>query len=178
MYNSAEDNKTDSDLPKCSLAEQRYNALPHGRWYLDEYITIFYSYSQAANQGFLSKSQWAKRKRQPQPECPKAIVVTESKLVYGWSGLDYLVIERIDNLTDRVVSAGYEVIHKDHTVPVKKKSSKTNKADQLKETSLQSHGSKGLSGVSSTNHLQDKEQERSKNLLFKVQIQFIVLLSL
>ena len=88
--------------------------LPHGISASTLYANIFYSYSETANQGFLSKSQWLKKERQLIPDAPKGIVVRKTQQVIGWNY--YLILKHIDDKSDLVALDYYEVIHKDHTV--------------------------------------------------------------
>ena len=84
------------------------------------YSHIFHSYCQAANQGFLSKSQWLKRNRQPLTDAPKAIVVRKTAVSVGLA--NDLVLEHLHDDLYSVIMDYFEVIHKDHTVPVAKAS--------------------------------------------------------
>lgn len=88
----------------------------HGTPALSIYTRVFWSYSQAANQGFLSKSQWRKRKRQPLPDAPCAMVVRRTIKVEGWSFRP--VLETINDSTDLVAYDYWVVIHKDYTTPI------------------------------------------------------------
>jgi hypothetical protein len=79
-------------------------------------VMVFWSYGQAAGEGYLSKSQWRKRHRQPLPDAPTAIVVRKTGIADGWG--DYPIIEDRGNDIYLVAAKYYWVIHKDHTEPL------------------------------------------------------------
>lgn len=89
---------------------------------------VFWSYWEAAKQGYLSKTQWLKRKRVPLPDAPLGIVVTKSEETMGW-GVHPIVRDLGDN-SYLIALDWWDAIHKDYTVPIQGKAKAAHK-DQV-----------------------------------------------
>lgn len=128
MYNSAnnDDSRSPAEHP-AAFDGYEAKAKPKGlgfgeppSWLIP--AKVFWSYTQATNQGFLSKSQWAQRKRQPIEDAPFVIVVRKSAKSGGW-GI-HPILEDLGEDIYLIATDYYYVIHKDNTVPIEPKVSR------------------------------------------------------